>query len=397
MAKWVGADRRRPRARVRERARSTRDAGPPGPVVLALPEDMLVQTAAVADAVCATSRCRRIPAPPTCDRACARCSPGRAPDRDRRRQRLDEHACADLQRFAEANWAAGGLRVPLPGPVRQPAPELRRRRRHRHQPEARARIKRGRLVLAIGPRLGEMTTGGYTLLESPRAGAEAGARARGRRGTRPRLPGRSADQRRHAADRFAALAAMPPVDAARWRDWTRAARADYRAWTARRENPGRVQMWEIVDGCAAAAGGRDPANGAGNFSGWFHRFYRHPGFRTQLAPTSGAMGYGVPAAIAARSPRPERTVLAINRRRRFPDERAGARHRGAVRRRGDLPGDQQRHVRHDPHAPGARLPGRVYGTELRNPDFAAYARAFGAHGETVCATAEFARSSAASR
>ena len=73
-------------------------------------------------------------------------------------------------------------------------------------------------------------------------------------------------------------------------------------------------------------------NGAGNFAGWLHRHFRYKGFRTQLGPTNGSMGYGVPAAVAAKIAEPKRTVLALCRRRRLPDDRPGDRHRGAVRR-----------------------------------------------------------------
>ena len=106
-------------------------------------------------------------------------------------------------------------------------------------------------------------------------------------------------------------------------------------------------------------------------------------FGTQLAPTSGSMGYGVPAAVGAKRLYPERTVVVLRRRRRFPDERPGIRDRRAIRPADPRRRHRQRHVRHDPHAPGARIsrPRRRRPT-LNNPDFAAYARAFGGFGET---------------
>ncbi len=129
-------------------------------------------------------------------------------------------------------------------------------------------------------------------------------------------------------------------------------------------------------------------NGAGNFSVWTHRFYEFREYRTQLAPTSGAMGYGVPAAVAAKLLHPERLVVACGQRR-LSDDRTGARDRGAARCRDRRARRQQRHVRDDQDASGAALPGSRPGTDLVNPDFAALARAFGAHGSVVERTDEF--------
>jgi acetolactate synthase-1/2/3 large subunit len=131
-------------------------------------------------------------------------------------------------------------------------------------------------------------------------------------------------------------------------------------------------------------------NGAGNFSVWVHRFWRYHVFPAQLAPTSGAMGYGVPAAVAAKAVAPERTVLCFAGDGDFL--MTGQELATAVQYElpvlflvvnngmyGTIRMHQERHY-----------PGRVVGTELRNPDFAAYAEAFGAHGEVVARTEEFA-------
>jgi acetolactate synthase-1/2/3 large subunit len=131
-------------------------------------------------------------------------------------------------------------------------------------------------------------------------------------------------------------------------------------------------------------------NGAGNFSGWVQRFYQYTGFRTQLAPTNGAMGYGVPAAVAAKLVHPERMVVCFSGDGDYlmtGQELATAVQYGAavifcVVNNG-MYGTIRMHQERD-------YPARVYGTALRNPDFAAYARAFGAHGETVEETAQFA-------
>ena len=132
------------------------------------------------------------------------------------------------------------------------------------------------------------------------------------------------------------------------------------------------------------------AGGAGNFAGWLHRHFRYKGFRTQLGSTNGSMGYGYPAAVAAKLAEPKRTVFALCGDGDFlmtGQEIATAAQYGAgfvaVVVNNGLYGTIRMHQERE-------YPGRVYGTELRNPDFAAYARAFGGHGETVERTADFA-------
>ena len=130
-------------------------------------------------------------------------------------------------------------------------------------------------------------------------------------------------------------------------------------------------------------------NGAGNHTVWVHRFWRFHDFPSQLAPTSGAMGYGVPAAVAAKLVRPDRTVVCFSGDGDFL--MAGQELATAVQY--ELPivivvvdngmyGTIRMHQE-------LQFPGRVVGTDLVNPDFSAYARAFGAHGETVETTGEF--------
>jgi acetolactate synthase-1/2/3 large subunit len=132
------------------------------------------------------------------------------------------------------------------------------------------------------------------------------------------------------------------------------------------------------------------AGGAGNFAGWLHRHFRYKGFRTQLGSTNGSMGYGYPAALAAKLAAPKRTVFALCGDGDFlmtGQEIATAAQYGAnfvtVVVNNGLYGTIRMHQERE-------YPGRVYGTELKNPDFAAYARAFGGHGETVERTEDFA-------
>jgi acetolactate synthase-1/2/3 large subunit len=130
-------------------------------------------------------------------------------------------------------------------------------------------------------------------------------------------------------------------------------------------------------------------NGAGNFSLWAHRFYRYGGFRTQLAPTSGAMGYGVPSAVAAKIVRPDRTVVSFAGDGDFlmtGQELATAAQYDAkilfIVVNNGMYGTIRMHQERE-------FPGRVSGTMLKNPDFAALARAYGFHGEIVEKTGDF--------
>ena len=191
---------------------------------------------------------------------------------------------------------------------------------------------------------------------------------------------------------FAAAArALAPIAPAPWRDWTAAARADYLANLEPARNPGPLQMGEVM----AYLRERLPAdaivtNGAGNYTGWVHRFYQYRRFRTQLAPTSGAMGYGLPAAVAAKAAHPDRAVVCFAGDGCFlmtGQELATAVQYGlnvvVLVVNNSMYGTIRMHQERE-------FPGRVIATDLVNPDFAALARAFGAHGETVERTEDFA-------
>jgi len=188
----------------------------------------------------------------------------------------------------------------------------------------------------------------------------------------------------------AALKGMK-LDGSAWRDWREQARADYLEWTKPTANPGKVQLAEIVAWLRERLpGDAIIANGAGNFAGWISRFYRYPGLRTQVAPTNGSMGYGVPAGVAAKVAHPERVVVSINGDGDFlmnGQEIATAVQYGLpvifVVVNNGMYGTIRMHQERD-------YPARVYGTALQNPDFAALARAYGAYGATVEETAQFA-------
>jgi acetolactate synthase-1/2/3 large subunit len=267
-------------------------------------------------------------------------------------------------------------------------------------PKLAARIKQADLVLAIGPRLGEMTTGGYTLLQAPRsqqklihihASAEELNRVY------------EADLAIHATMNAAArslevLTAPPTVP---WEAWTQSAHVDYEANLVPQPLPGLpadtprglVDMPAIV----AVLQRLLPAdavltNGAGNFASWLHRYFRHHGLakghKTQLAPTNGSMGYGVPAGIAA-SITTGRTVVTIAGDGDFlmnGQELATAMQHGGksivVLLNNGMYGTIRMHQERD-------FPHHVSGSQLVNPDFAALAQAYGYAGVRISRTAEF--------
>jgi len=247
-----------------------------------------------------------------------------------------------------------------------------------------------RIVLVIGARLGEMTTSAYSLLEAPvpkqtLVHVHAGAEELGRV-YRPALPINSGYPQ--FVDALQTLSFSNEV----WKEQTAAARKDYLDWTTEPlPIPGKLQYGQIIRWLSDKLP-EDTiiAGGAGNFASWLHRHFRYKGFRTQLGPTNGSMGYGYPAAVAAKLAAPSRNVVAfcgdgdflMNGQEIATAMQYGAAFVALVVNNG-LYGTIRMHQERE-------YPGRVFATDLKNPDFAAYARAFGAHGETVERTEDFA-------
>jgi acetolactate synthase-1/2/3 large subunit len=272
-------------------------------------------------------------------------------------------------------------------------------------PKLAARVRETDLLILLGSRFGEMTSGGYSLMKIPNPDQPLvhiypGAEELGRV-YRPEL----AIQAGGAAFARAARAhteSAGPLDSGAWQGWTAAAHADYLAHNLPLEIPGRLQLARIVAWLRETL--PDDAiitNGAGNYTGWVHRFYRFREFRSSLAPTSGSMGYGLPAAVAAKAVHPQRTVVCFAGDGCFQmhgQELGTAVQYGLniiviVVNNGSLGTIRMHQENH--------YPGRTSATELHNPDFAALARAYGAHGEVVEDDAAFpeafARAQAAGR
>jgi acetolactate synthase I/II/III large subunit len=257
-------------------------------------------------------------------------------------------------------------------------------------PKLVTRAKAADLLVLVGGRLGEIPSQGYSLISSPspetrlvhiHPGAEEIGRV-----YRPHLAIHASPNRFVAALKRLAFTPNPA-----WRVGANAAHADFVAWTeTATPQPGGVNLGEIMIWL------RDhvPAdtilcNGAGNYASWIHRFYRFRGFMTHIAPTSASMGYGMPAAIAMQRLHPKRLVLSVNGDGDFL--MSGQEFAIAVQYRlpiivivcdNGMYGTIRMHQERE-------FPGRVSATELHNPDFDAYARAFGGFGAVVRKTADF--------
>ena len=381
-------------AEIVSRAFATALQGRQGPVVLALPEDKLHEDGGPpAPAPVATARAGLDPQ--AADAIAARLSAAERP----------------LLVVGGSGWTTGGVEALRNWVEAHDLPVLLSFRRkdlldNEHpshvgdlglgaNPKLLERVRAADLILAIGSRLGENVTQGYSLFT-----AEDTAR---------RLihihPGAEEVGRTWPAS-IAAVADVGPAVLAlsrlqlgrRWTDWRGAARAEYEAFTRPVSVTGEVNLSEVVAHMSAVL---PPdaimCNGAGNFAAWLHRFYRHRAFHTQLAPTSGAMGYGFPAAVAAKLAAPEREVVCFAGDGDFlmtgQELATAVQYDAAVvvvvvdnGSYGTIRMHQERHY-----------PGRVIATDLINPDFAAYAAAFGAWSARVDRTADFPAAFAAAR
>jgi acetolactate synthase-1/2/3 large subunit len=395
MAKWVAQidDAERIPEMV-SRAFHTATSGRPGPVVLALPEDML-STA--------------VPAPVSARRyhvSAGYPDPALMAELWRRFERAKRPlvivgggdwsaaAKADLEAFAEATRIPVAVSFRCQDYFDNAHPCYAGHVGIAIDPKLAGRIRESDLLILLGARFGEMTSSGYSLMKIPNPDQplvhvypdpeELG------RVYRPEL----AIQAGSAAFARAARAMVEDgvtFDSAAWAESTAAAHSDYLAHNAPIEVPGRMQLGQLVAWLAKTLPPEAIiTNGAGNYAGWVHRFYRFHSFRSQLAPTSGSMGYGLPAAVAAKAVHPDRPVICFAGDGCFMmhgQELATAVQYGLniivlVVNNGALGTIRMHQENH--------YPGRVSATELVNPDFAALARAYGAFGEVVEDGADFA-------
>ncbi|MCC5975761.1 MAG: thiamine pyrophosphate-binding protein [Rubellimicrobium sp.] len=363
-------------------------SGRPGPVVLALPENMLSARADVADLPGPVAEAP-VDLAPAAAAAMQALSGSARPLVIVGGPQWSGAAAADLSRFAES-W---GLPV-VAGFRRQDFID------NRHpcyagdlgtgmNPALARRLAEADALLVIGSRLGDIETKGYTLVDPA--------------GPVPRIvhvhpdpdePGRvwptTLAVTARAPDFVAALARLQAAGPG-WADWTGSARADFESWLAPVRTPGDVRQEEVI-GWLSETLPEDAivTNGAGNYATWLQRYFRFRAFPGQLAPTSGSMGYGFPASVAASLEHPDRTVVCLAGDGCFQmtlNEMSTALQHGAAPIVVVMNNGQYGTIRMHQEM---HYPGRVSGTQMVSPDFAALARAYGAHGETVTQTADFA-------
>jgi len=387
LAKWVAEiDRTERIPEYVARAFHLAMSGRPGPVVLALPEDVLSARAetpdlapfapllsavagesirAIADALAGAERPLVVPGGTL----------------------WSQQAAEDLGRFA-ANW---GLPVAVPfrrqGHMDNAHPNYVGDLGVGMNPALGKALEEADCILSLGSRLGDTLTRGYELMspERPHARVIHVHPSPDELGHlwRP-APGLVADPR----EVVARLAELPAPR--NWSDWTANLRAGYENWRKPRPTPGNVRMEEVV---AWLSQNLPPdaviTNGAGNYAAFIHRYYGFRRWGSQLAPTSGSMGYGLPAAIAAKLEHPGRTVICM----------AGD---GCIQMTVNELSTAAQHgaaviviVANNGHYGTIRMhqektyPGRVSGTGLASPDFPALARAYGGHGELVTRQEDF--------
>ena len=364
-------------------------SGRPGPVVLALPEDMLSAAAEVADAPPATVALNEA-SDGAIEAITAALEAAERPLAIVGGAGWSAHAAGALAEFAERWDLPVATSFRCQDYLDNRLPHYAGDAGVGKNPKLGARIEAADLLLVLGARLGEMTTSGYTLLGIPSPSQRLvhvypGPDELGRV-YRPDVAVVA-----QPASVLQQLARTSPSRAPAWSEWRREARAEYERFQEPHATPGALQMESVVRHLSQTLP-EDAiiTNGAGNYAAFVHRYFSYRRYRTQLAPTSGSMGYGLPAAIAAKLHAPQREVIAFAGDGCFQmtcQEFATAVQEGANvvvlisdnGMYGTIRMHQEKHY-----------PGRVCGTKMVNPDFAALARAYGGHGETVASNEEFA-------
>ncbi|AZY92886.1 MULTISPECIES: thiamine pyrophosphate-binding protein [Paracoccus] len=389
LAKWVAQIDATDRiAEYAARAFHVAMSGRPGPVVLALPEDMLSAQADIPDLAPAPAPLSYV-APQSVEAVADALATARRPLVVAGGSQWSQDAAEDLARFAAA-WD-----LPVAVPFRR---QDRMDNRLPHyvgdlgvgmNPALAAALREADVILSLGSRLGDTLTGGYSAMDPvrPHARVIMVHPDPDQLGTLWRAdPGLVADPRRVVA----ALADLP-APTTRWSDWRARLRASYDDWQTPRPTPGALRLEQVVGWLAQnLPANAIVTNGAGNYASFLHRYYRWRCHGTQLAPTSGSMGYGLPAAIAASLTHPDRTVVCLagdGCLQMTVNELSTAAQYGATPivivanngRYGTIRMHQERHY-----------PGRVSGTDLFNPDLPDVVRAYGGHGELVERDEDFA-------
>ncbi len=389
MAKWVAQIDRADRIpEYMSHAFHLAMSGRPGPVVLSLPEDMLVSVAEVKDAR-PYQTVKPAPSVTAMEQLRDMLEAAKQPLVLLGGGGWSRQACGDICSFIEAN------NLPVACTFRRQ--DLVDNRHPNYcgdvgigiNPALAKRIREADLIIAVGPRLGEMTTSGYTLIDIPcpaqkMVHVHAGIEELGRVYEADLMINADMGEFSHQAS------VMPPVDSSAWRDWTHHARKDYEANIEPQPSVGDVDLAQVMlELRKQLPADTVMTNGAGNFSGWIQRYWQYGGFRSQLGPTNGAMGYGVPSGVAAKLAFPDRVVVSVSGDGCFlmngQEIATAAQYDLKVLFlvfNNNMYGTIRMHQERE-------YPTRVHGTDLRNPDFAALAKAYGLFGARVERSEEF--------
>jgi acetolactate synthase I/II/III large subunit len=362
-------------------------SGRPGPVVLALPEDVLAEGAYVGDGARVEPE-RVVPPAEDIERLLDLLAAAERPFVVVGEGGWTDETSRAVLAFCEANALPVACAFRCQDFVDNRSPSYVGVLGVAMDENLASRLRGADLVLAIGGRLGEVPTRRYTLLEPPRP-RQTLIHVHPDPGELGRVYEPDLAIASSLPDVAAALCALDPVEP-RWRDWTAAARTEYEDTLRHEPMEGPVDLGEVM----AFLRERLPGNavqtcGAGNFTVWAHRFARFTEFGTQACPRSGSMGYGLAAAVAAKLIHPDRVVVCFTGDGDFvmssPELATAVQY--------DLPivillvnNGMYATIRMHQER---QFPGRVVGTDLENPDFPALARAYGAHGERVERTEDF--------
>jgi acetolactate synthase I/II/III large subunit len=368
------------------RAFQVATSGRPGPVVLSLPEDVLAATAAVADAQ-PYSPAVAAPSPAELARVRELLAGAQRPVLIVGGGGWSAAAARDARAFAEASSLPVACSFRCHDFIDNRSESFAGHLSNMTDPALARRIREADLLLVVGDRLGDVTTSSYRLLEVPTPRQTLihvypDPRELGHVYT-PALALVSGSE--------AFFAAIEPVDGSRWAAHTATARAEQLAWRVPVPAPGRLDLGAVVVAVGERLGGEAIIAGdAGNFSGWVGRHMVHHFYRSQVMAVSGAMGYGIPAALAAKLVHPQRPVVCFTGDGGFQMsglELASAAQEGlaiiVLVVSNGMYGTIRRYQEQS-------YPDRVIATRLENPDFVELARACGAHGEAVSSTEEFA-------
>ena len=387
MSKWVAQiDRAERIPEYVARAFQIACSGRPGPVVLALPEDMLIDSVDVIDAQKVIFPKNR-PTVKSIKEVEKLFVKSKKPLVILGGSGWSERACDLVKIFVENNHLPVGC-------------SFRRQdlfdNRHPNyvgdigigiNPKLAEMVKESDLLLVIGARLGEMTTSGYTLVETPTPKQKLihihpGLEELGRVFQGSVLINSDIEEAINA------LASIPAMES-NWKDWLTQGHESYLKNIIPQASPGNVDLGQVM----VALRDLLPAdsvitNGAGNFSGWIQRYWQYSGYRSQVAPTNGAMGYGVPSGVAAKVAFPNKLVVSVSGDGCFLMN--GQEIATAIQYNlkivfivfdNGMYGTIRMHQERD-------YPEHVYGTDLKNPDFAALARSYGLYAETINTTEE---------